>query len=87
MVPLISRFANSQNAVREDDFFSNSPFHVRMEELSKKLLAPAKPGVNFQTKWYYERTRGQYLNERNRRSTAEQKKFEAEFPAPGDHQD
>jgi hypothetical protein len=80
MVPLISRYANSQNAVREDDFFSNSPFHVRMEELSKKLLAPAKAGVNFQTKWYYERTRGQYMNERNRRTPAEQKKFEAEFP-------
>lgn len=80
MVPLISRYANSQNAVREDDFFSNSPFHVRMEELSKKVLAPARPGVNYQTKWYYERTRGQYLNERNRRTAAEQKKFEAEFP-------
>lgn len=80
MVPRISRYANSQNAVREDDFFSNSPFHVRMEELSKRLLAPSKPGVNFHTKWYYERTRGQYLNERNRRSAAEQRKFEAEFP-------
>ena len=80
MVPLISRYANSQNAVREDDFFSNSPFHVRMEDLSKRLLAPAKAGVNYQTKWYYERTRGQYLNERNRRTAAEQKKFEAEFP-------
>lgn len=80
MVPLISRYANSQNAVREDDFFSNSPFHVRMEEHSKKILAPAKAGVNFQSKWYYERTRGQYLNERNRRSAAEQKKFEAEYP-------
>jgi hypothetical protein len=51
-----------------------------MEDLSKRLLAPAKAGVNYQTKWYYERTRGQYLNERNRRSAAEQKKFEAEFP-------
>lgn len=80
MVPRISRYANSQNAVREDDFFSNSPFHVRMEELSKKVLAPPKAGVNYQTKWYYERTRGQYLNERNRRTTAEQRKFEAEFP-------
>lgn len=78
MVPRISRYANSQNAVREDDFFSNSPFHVRMEELSKKVLAPAKSGLNYQTKWYYERTRGQYLNERNRRSAAEQRKFEAE---------
>lgn len=80
MVPRISRYANSQNAVREDDFFSNSPFHVKMEELSKTILAPAKSGLNYQTKWYYERTRGQYLNERNRRMSAEQKKFEAEFP-------
>jgi hypothetical protein len=79
MVPLISRYANSQNAVREDDFFSNSPFHVRMEELSKSVLAPAQAGVNFQTKWYYERTRGQYLNERNRRTGAAQKTFDAEF--------
>ncbi|WP_370287783.1 AIPR family protein [Nocardioides sp.] len=82
MVPLISRYANSQNAVREDDFFSNSPFHVRMEEISKRLLAPAKAGINYQTKWYYERTRGQYLNEKNRRSLGDQRKFEAEFPKP-----
>lgn len=80
MIPLISRYANSQNAVREDDFFSNSPFHVRLEEISKNLLAPAKAGVNFQTKWYYERTRGQYLNEVSRRSPAAQKTFAAEFP-------
>ena len=80
MVPLISRYANSQNAVREDDFFSNSPFHVRMEEISKNCLAPAKPGVNFQTKWYYERTRGQYLNELNRLSISAQRTFAAEFP-------
>lgn len=80
MVPLISRYANSQNAVREDDFFSNSPFHVKMEELSKKLLAPAKAGSTYQTKWYYERTRGQFLNERSRRSLAEQRKFDSEFP-------
>lgn len=80
MVPLISRYANTQNVVREDDFFSNSPFHVKMEELSKKLLAPPKAGVSYQTKWYYERTRGQYLNDRNRRTPAEQKKFESEFP-------
>ena len=80
MVPLISRYANSQNAVREDDFFSNSPFHVRMEELSKGLLAPARAGVNFQTKWYYERTRGQHLNELGRRTPAAQKTFAAEFP-------
>lgn len=80
MVPRISRYANSQNGVREDDFFSNSPFHVRMEEISKSLLAPARAGVNFQTRWYYERTRGQYLNEVSRKSPSAQKTFVAEFP-------
>jgi hypothetical protein len=33
MVPLISRFANSQNAVRASDFFANHPFHRRMEQI------------------------------------------------------
>ena len=43
LVPNISRHANSQNKVSEADFFSNSPFHVRMEELSRRLLTPARP--------------------------------------------
>lgn len=80
MIPNISRYANSQNRVSEADFFSNSPFHVRLSELSQRVLVPAKPGVGFQTKWYYERTRGSYQNEKNKRSTAEAKKFEAIYP-------
>jgi hypothetical protein len=80
MVPDISRYANSQNRVSEVDFFSNSPFHVRMEELSRRVLVPAKSGVNFQTKWFYERTRGQYANERSKKSVADQKKFDAMHP-------
>ena len=80
LVPNISRYANSQNRVSEADFFSNSPFHVRLEELSRRVLAPAKPGVNFQTKWFYERTRGQYLNEKSKISTAEARKFQATYP-------
>ena len=80
MVPLISRYANSQNRVSEADFFSNSPFHVRIEELSRRTMAPARPGVNFQTYWFYERTRGAYQNERNRLSPAKQRKFEELYP-------
>jgi hypothetical protein len=80
MVPNISRFANSQNRVSEVDFFSNSPFHVRLEELSRRVLVPAQAGVNFQTKWFYERTRGQYANERAKLSAAAQKKFDANYP-------
>lgn len=80
MVPRISRYANSQNKVSEADFFSNSPFHVRLEDLSRRILAPAQPGVNFQTKWFYERTRGQYANEQRKLSVADAKKFAALFP-------
>jgi hypothetical protein len=80
LVPKISRFANSQNRVSEADFFSNSPFHIRLEELSHRLLVPARPGVNYHTKWYYERTRGQYLNERNKLATADANKFLATYP-------
>jgi len=80
MIPQISRYANSQNRVSEADFFSNSPFHVRLAELSQRVLVPPQPGIKFQTKWFYERTRGSYQNERSKRTVAEQKKFEAEYP-------
>jgi hypothetical protein len=80
MIPKVSRFANSQNRVSEADFFSNSPFHIRLEELSRRVLVPPQPGVPFQTKWFYERTRGSYQNEKSKRSASQQKKFEAEYP-------
>jgi hypothetical protein len=80
MVPNISRYANSQNRVSEVDFFSNSPYHIRLEELSRRVLVPAQPGVNFQTKWFYERARGQYANERAKLSPSGQKKFDATYP-------
>lgn len=80
LVPKISRFANSQNRVSEADFFSNSPFHIRLEELSRRLLVPARAGVNYHTKWYYERTRGQYLNEKNKISATDATKFAATYP-------
>ena len=80
LVPSISRYANSQNKVSEADFFSNSPFHVRLEELSRRLLTPPRPGLNYQSKWFYERTRGQYLNEKGKLSASEQKKFAVTYP-------
>lgn len=80
LVPKISRFANTQNRVSEADFFSNHAFHVRMEDKSRRLLVPAKAGSAFQTKWFYERTRGQFLNERAKATTAQARRFEAEYP-------
>lgn len=81
LVPNISRFANSQNRVSDADFFSNSPFHVRLEELSRQILTPPRPGITYQSKWFYERTRGQYVNEKAKfGNTAEEKKFSVTYP-------
>lgn len=80
VVPKISEFANTQNKVSAADFFSNHPFHVRMENFSRTVLFAAKEGERHDTKWFYERSRGQYLNARGRLTATQQKKFDIEFP-------
>lgn len=80
VVPKISQYANSQNKVSVADFFSNHPFHIRIEEYSRRVLAPAIENTNRETKWFYERARGQYLVERAKRSDAERRRFDMEFP-------
>lgn len=60
IIPKISEYSNSQNPVAASDFFSNHPFHIRMEAFSRKIPAPAVNGNQYQQYWYYERTRGQY---------------------------
>lgn len=80
VVPRISQNANSQNKVSAADFFSNHPFHVRVEEYSRKVLAPAEEEKNRETQWFYERARGQYLVERARCSESARRKFDIDFP-------
>lgn len=80
VVPKISEYANSQNRINAADFFSNHPFHIRAEELSRRILAPAGQDGYRETKWFYERARGQYADERGRRTPAERKRFDAEYP-------
>lgn len=80
VVPKISRFANTQNRISEADFFSSHPFHVEMEKISRRLSAPAREGAFAATKWFYERARGQYKDQKAYGTAAARKKFEAEFP-------
>jgi len=80
-VPKISLYANSQNKVNVADFSANKPFHIKLEELSRTIWAPAPLGMQLQTRWYYERARGQYLDEKGREGTFSRKKaFEAINP-------
>ena len=80
IIPEISRCANSQNKVSEADFFSNHEFHIRMEKLSRQTYAPAVNGAQYQTRWYYERARGQYTQEKIKMTPAEKNKFLLENP-------
>jgi len=80
MVEKISRYANSQNKVSDADFFSNSPFHVRFEQLSKTYLAPAVNGKQYQTSWFYERARGSYKQEQMKMTKAAREKFALRNP-------
>lgn len=51
----ISRFANSQNAVKQSDLSANKPFHVEVERLSMSVYCP--DGIS---RWFYERAAGSY---------------------------
>ena len=55
LVSDISRFANSQNAVRQSDLSANKPFHVEIEKLSRTVYCPDGVG-----QWFYERAAGRY---------------------------
>ena len=76
----ISRSSNSQNKVSESDFFSTHPFHIAMEKISRRILAEPVNGIPYQTKWFYERARGQYVQEQIKMTAAQRKKFQSINP-------
>lgn len=82
VVQRISEYANTQNRVNAADFFSNHPFHVRMEGFSRRIWAPAQKGAQRETRWFYERARGQYADVQSKLTPAEQRRFKAEHPKP-----
>lgn len=80
LVRNISRSSNSQNKVSDADFFATHPFHVEMENISKRMYAPAVAGAQYETIWFYERARGQYLQAQMRLTPAQKKKFLLQHP-------
>lgn len=80
IVPKISRFANTQSAVKKSDFNINEGFLVELEHQSREtwvLNASGKPV----SKWFFERTRGQYLDKAKRQNSSKaEKEFYAEYP-------
>jgi hypothetical protein len=81
IVPEISRYSNTQNKVTLVDFSSNHPYHVAVEKGTRSLWAPAADGSGQETRWFYERARGQYTDALTReRTPARQKAFKVINP-------
>lgn len=55
MISDISRYANSQNAVKQSDLSANKPFHVQLEKIANTTFLPNGVG-----RWFYERAAGSY---------------------------
>lgn len=73
----ISRFANSQSAVKGSDLFANKPFQVQMEKLAMTTYCP--DGVS---RWYYERAAGSYkvMLDREAKSPADRRRLQDSMP-------
>lgn len=80
LIANIARYANSQNKVSDADLWSNHPFHIRMEDFSRRILAPATGGRQYGTYWYYERANGQYKQATYKCTPKEKTKFEQHNP-------
>ncbi|HCY77494.1 MAG TPA: abortive phage resistance protein [Ignavibacteriales bacterium] len=69
IVSRISEYANTQNRVSVADLSSNRPFHISFEKLSRSILTPFDNSTGKKTRWFYERSRGQYRNARLKEGT------------------
>lgn len=73
----ISRYANSQSAVKGSDHYANKPFHIALEKLAMTTYCPDGIG-----RWYYERAAGSYkvMLERDAKSPAELRRLQDSMP-------
>lgn len=80
IVPKISRFANTQSAVKKSDFNINEGFLVELEQQSRNVWVQNANGKPV-SKWFFERTRGQYLDMAKRQDSSKaEKEFYAQYP-------
>lgn len=80
LIANIARYANSQNKVSDADLWSNHPYHIRMEDFSRRIIAPATNGRQYGTYWYYERANGQYAQETYKATPKEKERFAEHNP-------
>lgn len=76
----IAKYANSQNKVTAADLNSNHQFYIRMQDFSRKMYTPKGRNVSIQTRWYFERSRGQYDQEMLQLTKAQIENFKKQNP-------
>lgn len=81
LVKKISKYTNSQNKVSVSDLVANDRFHRDLERESRTARASATTGM-IGTRWFYERARAQYADERGRQLTpAQRARWDRENPS------
>jgi hypothetical protein len=82
IVTRISEYANTQNKVSVADLSSNRSYHIELEKISRSIYTPLTESNSIQTRWFYERARGQYKNARLKEgfTKSRQKSFDLKNP-------
>ena len=79
IVKAISTTANSQTSIKNSDFSANEPYLIDLEKFSRSEWVPNGKDRPI-CKWYFERTRGQYLDQLAQLSGFNEKSFKIEYP-------
>ena len=80
LVPRISQFANTQSAVKKSDFGINEPFLQELEQQSRLVWVKNSQNKEI-SKWFFERTRGQYMDKaKHTANKREEREFYEEYP-------
>lgn len=79
IIKSISVSANSQTAIKNSDFSANEPYLVDLERFSRTEWVPNGNNKPV-SKWFFERTRGQYLDQLAQLSGFNEKSFKIEYP-------
>lgn len=76
----VSEYANTQNKVSISDFYSNSMLHKEFKQYSQRIFVPQIGGAQTRNHWFYERVRGEYLNEQAYLTSSQKNLFKLQYP-------
>ena len=82
LVPKISEYSNTQNAIKKSDFYATNPILIYSEKKCKQKFQKRK-GAKSNVFYYFERMNGQYNEELKRQgnpNTVARREFEKKFP-------